>query len=197
MKISSILPFIMAALLGCDNGLYSKPKTEVAVKTEQNDSNLKNQHTPADVQKKFPGFNTSEKDIVSNGNLAAAVELLGGNSGQPWDTIKKTTIESISKSPYSAMGKLYSISGKVYKVEELPPSLGLKGDWSEIIMLANNPNSALGASTIDCIYSGTVDKIKAGRTATCSGYFVGTFESQNAMGGMVESYVFVGYVKNR
>jgi len=189
---------MVGVLAGCDNGLYSKSKTETPAKSEQ--SNNAPISTPEAVstpeQPKQANFNITDKSIESNGNVAIAAEVLNTKTDQSWDGIKKTSAESISKSPYSAIGKLYSISGRVYKTEELPPSKGLNGQWSEILMLADNPNSALGVSTIDCICSGSADKIKSGRGATCSGYFVGTYESQNAMGGAVEGYVFIGYAKN-
>lgn len=168
---------VLICLAGCDQG---GPAAGFAT-------------TPA--QKAQTVFNTSDKSIETNGNVLVAVDRLSGNSVDSWDAIAKTSAESISKSPYSALGKLHSISGKVFKVEEFPPTLGLSGQWSEVLMLADNQNSVTGVSTIDCIYSGPVDKIKSGDRATCSGYFIGTFDSQNALGGLVESYVFVGHVK--
>lgn len=193
-----VFAFIIAGLFGCDNGLYSKSKTETPLRSEQNNNvsiSRPDSTSIPDKQKQLE-FNTSDKSIETNGNMALAVEMLNGNTNQSWDAIKKTSVESISKSPYSAMGKICSVSGRIYKTEELPPSFGLKGSWSEILMLADNPNSPLGVSTIDCICSGSVDKIRSGRAGTCSGYFIGTFESPNAMGGTVEAYVFIGYAKN-
>ncbi len=177
MKNFMVYAVMVMMMAGCDCSKGSAPASE----------------TP--VPKAQTVFNTSDKSILTNGNIEVASNRLLTATGESWDSIKKSSIESISKSPYSNMGKLHKISGEVYKVEELPPSMGLKGQWSEALMLAGNQNSPLGASSIDCVFHGSPDAIKSGRIATCTGYFIGTFDSANAMGGSVESLVFVGYAK--
>ena len=107
------------------------------------------------------------------------------------DTAEQSTAEIISKSPYSALGKSYILSGKVYKVEELPPG-DHPGHWSEILLLTKNANSPLGVTTIDYLFNGDISKVKSGQVITCSGYFVGTFSSNNSVGGEVEAIVLVG-----
>jgi hypothetical protein len=177
MKRYIVYAILVMGLVGCDNSKGSAPIRESPAPKIQTE------------------FNTSEKSILTNGNIMIASNRLVASNGDSWNSIKKVSAESVSKSPYSNMGKLQKISGQVYKVEELPPSLGLKGQWSEAMMLAGNQNSPLGTSSIDCVYQGSPDLIKSGRVATCTGYFIGTFESENAMGGSVEALVFVGYAK--
>ncbi|MDA8428485.1 MAG: hypothetical protein M0T70_04445 [Geobacteraceae bacterium] len=177
MKHCIVYAFIMMVMAGCDSSKGSAPASEPPVPKVQTE------------------FSTSDKSILTNGNIEVASNRLLTASGDSWGAIKKTSLESISKSPYSNMGKLHKVSGEVYKVEELPPSMGLKGQWSEALMLAGNQNSPLGASSIDCVFHGSPDAIKSGRVATCTGYFIGTFDSANAMGGSVEALVFVGYAK--
>lgn len=140
-------------------------------------------------------FNQSDKSVMSNGNLVYAVDKLNSGSDS-LDGVKTTDIESVSKSPYSSIGNIYRIIGKVYKIEQLPPMKGVSGPWTELLMLANNPNSATGVSTVDCVYSGSPDKINSGTWATCTGYFIGTADTQNILGGQIESFVFVGHAKN-
>jgi len=137
-------------------------------------------------------FNTSDKNISSNGNLAVGVEKITGmDINKVWNEAQQITAENITKSPYSAIGKLHKINGEVYKVEDLPPDK-FKGRWSEILLLAINPNSPLGITTIDFLYNGDTSHLKSGKAITCAGYFVGTFDSENAMGGKVEAITFVG-----
>lgn len=137
-------------------------------------------------------FDLSNKTVTNNGNMAVAVELLHSDSNNSvWDRSETITAESLTKSPYSSIGKLRKITGRIYKVEELPPK-GLKGRWSELLLLTDNPNSPLGTTTVDYIYNGDISKIRSGQIITCAGYFVGTFDSENAMGGKVEAVVIVG-----
>jgi hypothetical protein len=137
-------------------------------------------------------FNTSDKNVSTNGNLEVGVEKITGmDINNVWNEAQIITAETITKSPYSAIGKLHKISGEVYKTEELPPDK-FKGRWSEILLLTKNPNSHLGVTTIDFLYNGDTSHIKSGKVITCAGYFVGTFESENAMGGKVEAITFVG-----
>ena len=68
----------------------------------------------------------------------------------------------------------------------------MQGSWSEILMLVGNANSPLGATTVSFIYKGDISEVNSNQTITCAGYFIGTYESQNSMGGMVEGVVLVG-----
>lgn len=137
-------------------------------------------------------FNTTDKSITSNGNIVVAMEKINQmDMNQTWNDALPTTAEVLTKSPYSAIGKLYKITGEVYKIEELPPGT-FKGHWAEILLLTNNPNSPLTVTTIDFIYNGNISKIQSGQIITCAGFFIGTFDSANAMGGKVEAVVFVG-----
>jgi hypothetical protein len=107
------------------------------------------------------------------------------------DIAEVGTAEIITKSPYSALGKPYKIVGEIYKVEELPPGR-YEGRWSEILLLTPNPNSPHGVTTVDYIFNGDISKIRSGQRVVCAGYFVGTYDSPNAIGGTVEAIAFVG-----
>ena len=138
-------------------------------------------------------FNTSDKYIEKNGNLVVAInKVLSESKDDLSRNAEPSTPESITTSPYSYIGKVVSIRGKVYKIEELPPSNNLKGHWIEMLMAAPNPNSALGESTIDFICYNPPEKIKSGHIITCTGYFIGTFNSPNAVGGSIEVLSLVG-----
>jgi len=136
-------------------------------------------------------FNTTDKSITSNGNLTVAIEKINHmDMNQVWNDTQYTNAEILTKSPYSAIGKLQKIKGKLYKIEELPPDN--KGHWSEMLLLTDNPNSPLGVTTIDFMYNGNTSEIRSGQIITCVGFFIGTFESKNAMGGEVEAVTLVG-----
>lgn len=137
-------------------------------------------------------FNKSNKSIETNGNVAVAMTKIVDDGGILIGVPAKINIAELTKSPYSSIGKPVKVRGKIYKLEELPRDQGLQGRWAEILMLSPNKNDALGVSTIDFFYAGDISTVNPGDIITCSGYFVGTFQSQNAMGGAVESLVLVG-----
>ena len=138
-------------------------------------------------------FNMSDKSITTNGNLiVAASKIMNSTPTQVWQAAQPVSPAKITKSPYSSLGKLCKLTGSVYKVEEFPPTPNLTGQWAEVLMLAGNPNSPLGTTTVDFMYNGDIDRINANTYITCAGYFIGTYESQNAMGGTVEGVVIVG-----
>lgn len=151
----------------------------------------KNQSTENST-KAIGEFNKSDKSIETNGNVAVAIAKIINDGGIVIGVPEQINASELTKSPYSSIGKLVKVKGKVYQLEELPHNEGFKGRWAEILMSSPNKNNAFGVSTIDFMYSGDISAINSGDVITCSGYFVGTFQSQNAMGGAVESLVFVG-----
>ena len=180
MNFIGFIILLMACLIaaGCNNSQASN--TSVQSKHSQN--------TP-----KKASFNPSDKSIESNGYMTIAVNKINGmGSKSVWEESIPVTAEALTKSPYSALGKPHKISGEVYKIEEFPPIGGLQGHWSEILLLAENPNSLLGLTTIDFMYKGDISKIKSGQSITCAGFFVGTFQSENTLGGKDETFVLVG-----
>ena len=138
-------------------------------------------------------FNLKEKMVILNGNMPIAAMKLNGQPaeavGQQSQDIKAA---ALTKNPYSSLGKLLKISGKIYRVEELPPDFGLPGHWSEISMLAPNRNAPLDTTNISFIFNGDVTDINSGHAITCAGYYIGNYESQNAMGGTLEALVIIG-----
>lgn len=169
---------MVIVLSGCDN----KPSASTA------------QQNLVPEQPTVPNeFNTSDKSIESNGNILVAFSKYK----QMVDTgpiAEFMHASEITKSPYSNLGKMVMVKGRVYKVEELPPDPRLPGRMHEILILTNNSNSALGATTIDCLCIGDVSKVNSDQIATCGGYFVGTYDSPNAMGGTVEALTIVGNI---
>ncbi|HEX3010183.1 MAG TPA: SPOR domain-containing protein [Bacteroidales bacterium] len=156
-------------------------------------SNLSLQSRQSQNTSKKALFNPSDKSIDSNGYMTIAVNKINGMGPKSvWEDSIPVTAEMLTKSPYSALGKPHKITGEVYKVEEFPPIGGLEGHWFEILLLAENPNSLLGLTTVDFMYNGDISKIKSGQLITCAGLFVGTFQSENTLGGKDETYVLVG-----
>lgn len=169
MNKSLLLVFIMGAMLfGCNNHGQTSPA----------------------VEKQTNVFNTSDKAAETNGNILVAMKNLSVSDAMP--AAEDSNAETLTKSPFSALGKVFKIKGKVYKVEELPPSPEFNGKWSEILMMTKNQNSAVGATTIDFVFNGDVSKINSGAILSCSGHFIGIYTTQNAMGGNIEALAFVG-----
>jgi hypothetical protein len=139
------------------------------------------------------GFNTGDRKIESNGNLAVAVQRIAGESPQStWETAPDRSVASITLKPYDALGKLCKIKGRIYRMEQASPDLKLGEDWMEIQLLCNNPKSPLGATSVDFLYKGDATSFRSGGILTLAGYFIGTFERANAMGGRVEVLSIVG-----
>lgn len=144
-------------------------------------------------------FNKGDKNVVANGNLPIAIEMhdyMAEKGAKPDLSALDgdlADISSITRKPYSAIGKIFKVRGKVYKIEELPPSASRsKTAWSELLLLVKNPNSRGGVTTVDFIYNGDTTSIKNNATLEIVGYFIGTYESTNAFGGQVEGLTFVG-----
>jgi hypothetical protein len=145
-------------------------------------------------------FNTSDKTITSNGNMLVAYSKISSMIPEStWAWSDQVPIATLTKTPYSYIGKLIKLNGQVYKIEQLPPEAGRNGEWYEALLLCNNPNSPLGTTTIDFIFQGDGSSVNGEDYLTCGGYFVGTYESQNAMGGTVEAMALIGnvYKKSR
>jgi hypothetical protein len=179
IKLFFIVPLVL--LCGCQE---RQPKTETKTVT---------QDTVAETKTAQQTFNFNDKNIGTNGNVLVAMSLLNGI--QPESTVaiaKKITAETVTKSPYSTIGKLISIPAKIYKIEELPGSSGYKGQWTEILCTTPNRNSSLGFSSIDFIVYGTNAPLNSGDKIWCTGYFVGTYESSNMYGGKVEALMIIG-----
>lgn len=169
MKYLAVIFFIFLSF-GCDNS-HSEKEGQV--------------QTPLD-------FNKTDKSIATNGNLEVALEKFkqgdrfNGSPGQ------KISISVLSKSPYSNIGEFVVVKGRVYKIEEQPPIPDFPGKITEVLMLTENKNSPFGVTTIDCVCIGDTSHIENNKEMSCGGYFLGTFESQNSMGGAVEAFTIIG-----
>lgn len=190
------LKAILLSVIGGSIILIAIPVYMASISSDPSSSNNSevgspNENAVSSVPVKM-SFNTENKSISLNGNMVVAMHKIndmGINS--VWDNSEIITAEALTKSPYSSIGKLCKISGKIYKVEELPPG-EFKGHWSELLLLTDNLNSPLGITTIDFIYNGDISNIRSGQIITCAGFFIGTFDSENALGGKVEAVAFVG-----
>lgn len=159
------------------------------------DQRLQNNNQPIQSEKQINNiaeFNTSDKSVEINGNILVAMTKTPGISGTSSDVFEKKNASELTKSPYSSIGKLVKIKGKVFKVEELQRNPDIHGNWAEILMFTPNKNSATEFSTISFLYDGDISPVNSGDIITCSGYFAGTYQSQNAMGGTVEGLSVVG-----
>jgi len=173
--------FVCFSLLfvGCDSGTKAESQQKSAQKEEPQEA----------LQ---TTFNTTDKSSKTNGNFVIAMAKIQKNEDKLEPPAAAISASSLTKSPYSNIGKLIRIKGKSYKVEELPLTPGMTGQWAEILLLSPNNNNPLGASTIDFLYYGDISKINSGDDVWCTGYFAGSYDSQNAMGGTVEALALVG-----
>ena len=140
-------------------------------------------------------FNVSDNMISSNGNIVVAIKMIGQASPDAiWNNAKDTTASIITKNPYLFIGTLCKIYGRVSRVEAFPLYPELPGHWSEILMLTANRNSPLGTSNVGFIYNGDIATVNSRDRMTCAGYYVGTYETENAFGGKLEVLVIVGNI---
>jgi hypothetical protein len=139
-----------------------------------------------------PGFDTSNKSCLINGNMPKAIEKISRTSSdETWQSATDASALNITKDHYSYIGKVFSITGTVYKIERLPQTPARKGNWSEILMSAQNRNSPAGVTTIDVLFNGDISNINPKSRIKVAGYYIGTVESMNLLGGSVECLVFV------
>ncbi len=138
-------------------------------------------------------FNRTNKSFLENGNGPIAVRRMNSSTpGRLWRNAESVPLEQLTKSPCSSLGKLCKFSGVVQQIEELPPNATLPpGKWSAILILAANRNTPLGFISLEILYNGDPEPINAGSNVTFAGYFIGTQEGQNLLGGTVECLVFV------
>lgn len=163
---------------GCDSGSTAAPQQKVS-----------QEEAPPAIQ---TTFNSSDKSSKTNGNFIVAMAKIQTSQDRLEPPATPTSAATLTKSPYSTLGKFIKIKGTIFKVEELPLTPGMTGQWAEVLLLSPNANNPLGASTIDFLYYGDIANINSGDVVWCTGYFAGTYESQNAMGGTVEGLSMVG-----
>jgi hypothetical protein len=149
---------------------------------------------PANVsaQDRPSTFNTVEKSVTKNGNLQVAISKITSLSPEAlWRAASFLPIEQITKNPYSSMGRLCKISGVVDEIQEMPPDKIMSGRCSDILIMVKNRNASLGMSGIEIFYAGDPRDINPETTITFAGYYIGTIQTHNLMGGIVENLVFV------
>jgi hypothetical protein len=180
--ISIIILSIALAIFGCN-----QPPKAIPGPTADDTASSSSNNT----------FNVKDIMVSSNGNITvAALKISGQTSDFIWQDAKDIAASVLTKNPYSSLGKLCKISGRVYRVEELPPDFGLVGHWSEISMLTPNRNAPLKSTNISFVFNGDVTNINSGNRITCAGYYAGNYESENAMGGTLEGLVIIGNAYN-
>jgi hypothetical protein len=138
-------------------------------------------------------FNKTNKSFLENGNGLVAVDRMNSSTpGHLWRDAESIPLEQLTKSPYSSLGKLCKLTGIVQQIEELPPDEMISpGKWSVILIFALNRNAPLGITSVEILYNGDTRAINPGYNITFAGYFVGTHEGQNLVGGTVEALVFI------
>ena len=67
----------------------------------------------------------------------------------------------------------------------------LPGKWSLIDVRVKNKNAPFGIMSVGIIFNGGPDEIDPDMRIAFAGYFVGTMEVQNLMGGNVDCPIFV------
>jgi hypothetical protein len=148
------------------------------------------QPEPAD---QLPQFNKTNKSILENGNsIIAAAKVHSTTPARLWQESENIPLEQLTKSPVSSIGKLCKVSGVVQQIEELSPDdIDVPGTWSAILIQSPNKNSPFGLTNVEILFEGNTKLINPGSKITLAGYYVGTHEGQNLLGGTVESVVFV------
>ncbi len=152
----------------------------------------------AQALNKKPEFNRSDKSITTNGNMNAAMSLIPEMTPDSvWSRAIAVSATQISKQPYSAIGNLVRFKGKIYKLEQLPPSELSSSTWTEMLCFVKNENSPFGTSTVDFIFEGDASNLNPNDAVIGAGYFCGTYLSPNLMGGEVECMTIIGNALKR
>lgn len=169
-KLSPSLYFAFSLLLifwGCQN--------------QDNQERQQSNNKPKTRSEPAREFNTSDKSTETNDNVHIAFDRVTNSTPeQIWQSAQPVSPTTLVKNPYSFIGKLYKLTGSVYNVTEFPPITNLTGRWGEVLISVRNPNSPLGTTSVSFMYNGDIEEIKENTDITCAGYFIGTYESQNA-----------------
>lgn len=164
--------------------------TALAGCSSQQGSNTQTEGGPAPAKEdRVLSWTTNNKNAVENGNMQVAIALL--STSNALEKAEKTTAATLTKRIYACIGQPWKLSGEVYKVEELPPGT-FEGNWTDVLMLSQNPNSPAGVTTVEFVYRGDSSQVNAGETIEACGFLLGSYESQNALGGTVEGLMLAG-----
>jgi hypothetical protein len=126
--------------------------------------------------------------------VLAAFQLKEATPSATWENAKQSNAGQLTKSPYSQSMKIVKLSGVVYQIQQQAPIEGMMGDWYEILIAVDNPNSPFGTSTVDFIYIGDASSIEPKSKVVFAGYFAGLDQGENMFGGKVSTIVIVGNV---
>jgi hypothetical protein len=138
-------------------------------------------------------FNTTDKSAKTNGNFDVAMKKLNrAYAGQePRPEAVEISMQELSMSPHASIGKFIRVLCYPYKTEKVPPNDSIGNNWFEILALADNPNAILKVTSLDIFLKNERLTLKPNTPEEITGYFIGTHDTINAMGGPVEAYVFV------
>lgn len=190
--------FIFLLFLSCENQKKRQKDSYVPESTESSNSEAKLKSYPittADFN--YDIFNQTDKEIYTNGNRDIACSIIGQINP---DSIYKMSITSsaskITQTPSKYLGRVVTFKGEVDQISELDKKVELNKNiqgegWYTILLLVKNQNTRFGLMTIDIAYYGDIDKIELKKNMSFSGFFVGTYQSFNAYGGLVQGLSMV------
>ncbi|ARU61785.1 hypothetical protein CBW65_12670 [Tumebacillus avium] len=170
-------------LAGC-----SVPTATTTPATDQNDAPATaaaDQEKPAAVE-----WNKKEIDVVDNGNIPVAVDVLKG-AGDIKAQATTPAAGEVFKAPWNHYGKVVKLTGAVAIVQEYPPesdiAAALESDSvSEMVLIAED------GTLIDFIASTSSGDVQVGSTVAVYGYPVGHVTVDNKLGGQTEQLAIVG-----
>jgi hypothetical protein len=142
--------------------------------------------------KKEPSWNTSDLNVISNGNVPVAILLLKDASPTTLQQEADGTIApaTVNKQPWKYYGKPLKLTGSVAIAQAYPPgnemSKAMGGEAGEIVMGAGD------GTIIDFLMMGDTGDVNVGDVATVYGYVVGQAEVTNKMGGKTTQMILVG-----
>jgi hypothetical protein len=136
-------------------------------------------------QPAVPRWNTSDMNIMTNGNVAVATNLL--NTGPAAGVPKALPLAEASKAPWKFFGDIYRWSGVAAIVQDYPPQNG--SSYGEVVMYDPTGVSSVPVDFVVIPDSGLIHE---GDKVTVSGYVVGQVDVKNKLGGTTSQLVMVG-----
>lgn len=194
MKIKFIVYWLLSIIFVATN--CNQIKQEKTASKNDNDS--------SSFQESF-SFNKDIKETEINGNINNALnicEYYGINGKMPIDFEVDTNVITdasyITKKPYSLLGKMLTIKGKIVKIEQISKNI-TNGNlqWNSILVRVKDINNPLEFTTIDYWCATNIDSINNKDIVKISGFFTGTYTSTNAFGGSIEALHLVGATVKR
>jgi hypothetical protein len=162
-------------------------KDEVESKSNINTANLE------EIDLESVKWNTTDLDVLTNGNLQKAIEVLNSmNDEDIKSKITEVASSDVNKAPWKYYGQIINFSGTAEIVYEYPPGsdfskvLAKGGECGEIVFITDE------GIIIDMLVIGSTGDIGGNDNVEINALPIGRSEVENKLGGSTIQLIVVG-----